>query len=79
MKAILYGSPALERNRAGDGSVNGWAVYMAVCEYADFFAPYRESFRSSEADNRLLSVTAGEAWKLKDKALSVLLSGRLAR
>ena len=68
IRAILYGSPTLAAHR-NETTVNGWAFYMAVCEYADFFAPDRESFRSTAAENRLLSVTAGDAWKLKDKAL----------
>lgn len=73
IKAILYGSPTLAAHRYANGDVNGWAFYMAVCEYADYFAPYRESFRSSEAENRLLSVTQGDAWDLKDKALTLAM------
>lgn len=77
IRAVLYGSPALAGHRSSDNRyVNGWALYAAVCEYADFFAPYRASFRSSEAENRLLSVYAGDAWKLKDKALSLALGGK---
>lgn len=72
IKAVLYGSPTLEAHRTTQW-VNGWAFYMAVCEYADYFAPYRDSFRSSAAENRLLSVTQGDAWKLKDKALTLAM------
>lgn len=77
IKAILYGSPSLATHRydfANGKAVDGWAFYMAVCEYADYFAPYRDSFRSSAAENRLLSVAQGDAWKIKDKALALVLA-----
>jgi phage/plasmid-like protein (TIGR03299 family) len=69
VKAILYGSPALEGYRG-----TGMAFYFAVCEYADYFAPYIKSFRSTAAENRLLSITQGDSFRLKDRAMGLVLA-----